>query len=207
MAKKPARSIGYVVAIDVAIAALAALIVLWQPGGAPLYNALRVAAMAGFALIYVAILSSLFLRELVHALGQPFIKVHHVLSIVALVLVTLHPLGWAVYNQSASVLLPVFSSWAGLVRKLGPIIWLLLTFGLGSALARRKVKPWRIVHWLNYVAFWLAAVHAWMLGSNAQSLGMRIAIVLMAASVVGAFVWKRLKMRKKPAKAAVRAAA
>jgi hypothetical protein len=53
----------------------------------------------------------------------------------------------------------------------------------------------------------MAARHAWTLGSNTQTLGMRIVIVLMATSVLGAFVWKRVKMHKKPAKAAVRAAA
>jgi methionine sulfoxide reductase heme-binding subunit len=203
MQKKRVRSLWYIVVFEVVIAALAALIVLWQPGGEALYVALRVAALTGFTLVYLAILSSLFLRELVHALGQPYIKVHHVLSIVALSLVTLHPLGWAAYNASVKALLPDFSSLSALLYQVGPFIWLLLLCGLLSALLRKKLKQWRIVHWLNYLAFLMAARHAWTLGSNTQTLGMRIVIVLMATSVVGAFVWKRIKMRRKPAYAAV----
>ena len=204
MAQKRVCSLWYVVLVEVAVAALAALIVLWQPGGAALYVALRVAALTGFALVYLAVLSSLFMRELVRKWGQPFIKMHHTLSIVALSLVTLHPLGWAAYNLSARVLLPDVSSLSAPNAQTGPFVWLALVFGLLAALLRKKVRAWRVVHWLNYLAFLMAARHAWMLGSNTQTLGMRIVIVFMAVSVMGAFVWKRIKMGKRPAKAAAR---
>jgi methionine sulfoxide reductase heme-binding subunit len=199
MQKKRGRSIWYVVLVDVVVAALAALRVLVPPsGGATLYIGLRIAALTGFVLVYLSILSSLFLRELVKALGQPFVKLHHFLSVAALVLVTLHPLGWAVYSGSARAILPSFASVA--TMQTGPLIWLLLVFALAAALLRKKLTKWRIVHWLTYLAFLGASFHAWIWGSNTQSLGMRIVIALMAASVVGAFIWKRLKMRKKPAR-------
>jgi len=207
MPEKKVRSLWWVALVDVVVLALAALLVLQQPEGGALYVGLRLAALVGLGLIYLSCWSSLFVRELTKALGRPFVRAHHVLSIVGLALATLHPIGVAINNASAAVLLPRFSSWSAFVARLGPIVWLLLMAGLVSALLRAKWKGWRWLHWANYIAFFAAVLHARTLGSDMQSAGMGVLLPLLAASIVIAFVWKRLKLRKPARKPAPKPAA
>ncbi|NLG28105.1 MAG: hypothetical protein GX557_09350 [Chloroflexi bacterium] len=200
MHAKKVRSLWLVVLAEVAVLALAALLVLRQPEGGALYVGLRLAALVGLGLIYLSIWSSLFVRELTRALGRPFVRAHHVLSIVGLALATLHPIAVVTLRSSPSLLLPSFSSWTRFLQRLGPLVWLLLMAGLVAALLRTRWKQWRWLHWLNYVAFFAGVVHAWRLGSDVQGAGMRVLLALLAASVAAAFVWKRLKVTRKPAR-------
>ncbi len=200
MPEKKVRSLWWVAIVHLIVLALAALLVLQQPAGGALYVGLRLAALVGLGLIFASCWSSLFVRELTKALGRPFVRAHHVLSIAGLVLATLHPLAVAIQRASAAALLPRFSSWNGFLLRLGPIVWLLLMTGLVSALLRNKWKGWRWLHWANYLAFFAAVYHATRLGSDVQGTGVRVVLVLMAVSLVVAFVWKRLRLRRKPAR-------
>ena len=174
------------------------LFVLQPPYGTP--GLTRAAALLGYIALFVATVSSAYLRELVRFFGRSFIKVHHVVSIAAWVLLVLHPIGAVAAYASPGVLLPQFSSWAQFLTWAGPPAWYLLIIATAAALWRTKFRGWRSVHALNYLVFLLATVHGILLGTDGQLWGVRLVMILMALAVVAVFVRKRTKVRRKPAR-------
>ena len=70
---------------------------------------------------------------------------------------------------------------------------ILLGIGVLAAVLRGTVgKNWRLLHYVNYVAFWLATVHGILIGSNVQSWVMRGVFILLALIVLGVLLHKRL---------------
>jgi DMSO/TMAO reductase YedYZ heme-binding membrane subunit len=200
--KTQARGPIYLIAIGVVAAALTAALLLLRPYGSPFSWLARGAALLGYLAVFFSILSSAYIRWLVGFFGRPFIRVHHVLSISGLILIGLHPVGVMLDWGSARVLFPRFDSLRGFLQWGGPpALYLIGVASLTAALRRLVGKPWRAIHFLNYIAFLLATFHATMLGteftgSGAQSVIARILAILMAVAVVATFVQKRLPRRR-----------
>ncbi|MGC9395856.1 MAG: ferric reductase-like transmembrane domain-containing protein [Anaerolineae bacterium] len=168
----------------------------------PLDGIIRVGALLGYMGVFLAALSSNYMRELTRFFGRSFIKVHHIVSVTALVALTVHAVGVAWRSGSASAFLPSFESWR-LFFALGgrPAFWLLAVTSL-TALFRTAIgKNWKVIHWLNYLAFMLGTIHAQMIGTSFVHLGLRIVAWVMLAVLVGVFVWKRTRKRRALAKA------
>ena len=77
---------------------LAALIVVGggialRPNIPLLTWAIRTAAVLGYLCVFVAALSSIYMRELVRWFGRPFVKTHHVVTVTGLILITLQENG------------------------------------------------------------------------------------------------------------------
>jgi predicted ferric reductase len=167
----------------------------------PLTLLVRVLALTGYFGIFVAILSSAYLRELVQTFGQPFIKLHHLVSIVGLVAIGLHPISVAIDYATASVFVPDFSSVMNFLTNGGRLAIYLLALAVVVAIWRKAVgERWRVVHILSYVAFWLGGLHANLLGGNFQNPILHIISLLMALAVVAVFVVRRVRAARKPAK-------
>ena len=62
-----------------AMALISGLIAL-QPYGTPLSQLVRGAAVLGYLAIFLAIISSNYMRQLVRFFGRPFVQTHHILS-------------------------------------------------------------------------------------------------------------------------------
>ena len=74
----------------------------------------------------------------------------------------------------------------------GPIALYLIGIASLAALWRSALRQqWRYLHWLNYLAFFLATTHAILLGSEFQSAAMRAIPILLALALAAAFVLKR----------------
>ncbi len=169
----------------------------------PLTLLIRILALTGFFCIFVSILSSAYLRELVQTFGQPFIKLHHLVSIAGLVAIGLHPISAALNLATASVFLPDFSSWTNFLTNGGRLAIYLLAIGSLAAVFRKAVGDrWRVVHILNYVAFGLGITHANLLGGNFQNPILHVISILMALAVVAVFVVRRVRAARKPQKGA-----
>lgn len=159
---------------------------------APLQWVIRVSALIGYACICGAILTSAFLRHMRRWFGRPFMQVHHILSVTGLVLVTLHPLAVAWQAGSLGVFVPAVGSWYAFFSLGGRPAWYLLAIGALAALFRAAIGPrWRLLHILNYVAFWLATVHGLLIGSSVQSLVMQVVFGAMALVVLWVLIRKR----------------
>jgi hypothetical protein len=153
---------------------------------------LRAGALLGYLAVFLAALSSNYMRELTLYFGRPFPKVHHVISVTALVALTLHGSLVAVRSGSLGAFLPAFSSFQAFFSLGGrPALWLLAVTSLTALFRTSLRKSWKTIHWLNYIAFFLGTIHAQMIGSSFDSLPVRIVSIVMTIGLVVVFVLKR----------------
>jgi len=180
----------------IALVLVGGLIAL-RPHVTPLYWAIRTCAVLGYLTIFLAIITSAYMRQMVRIFGRPFVQIHHILSVTGLVLVTLHPLGVAWDYGSLGVFVPLFDSWTIFLRWGGRLAWYLIgVASLAAALRKTFRDNWRMIHVLNYLAFFLATAHAIMLGTDFQSLIMKTIPLAMSLVVVAIFIQKRLQQRR-----------
>jgi DMSO/TMAO reductase YedYZ heme-binding membrane subunit len=83
----------------------------------------------------------------------------------------------------------------------GRIALFLFTAGAAAGIVRAVLgKRWRIIHMLNWAAFIVASTHSQMGGPSFRAWPLRVLGILLALGVAAAFVVKRVKMAKKPAR-------
>jgi hypothetical protein len=178
-------------------------VVALDPVATPFDALVRGAALLAYLLIFIASVTSLYLRELTRFFGRPFVTVHHFAAVTGLVAAVLHPLLVAVRAGSPSVFLPRFDS-LGIFLTLGgrPALYLIL-IAAGAAVWRSSLgQRWRTVHWLNYLAFWLVTAHALLIGSSfLDQPATRALAWVLAIALLGAFIWKRVQTARLRARA------
>jgi sulfoxide reductase heme-binding subunit YedZ len=194
--EKRKRGLLYIVLTGIAGAVLVAISIGFRPAGTVLDLAVRATAMLGYFAIFLTAVTSAYMRELFQLLGRPFIRVHHVYSVAGLILITLHPLGVAVRSSDILVFLPDFSSFYQFFSLGGRPAWYLIGIASLGALFRTTIrKRWRLIHYLNYVAFLLATVHAMLSGTDFFSLGMKAIPAAMGLVVLGVLIRKHIQRR------------
>ncbi len=153
----------------------------------PARVAVRFFGLYGFLFLSVAILTTPFLREVTQAFGKPFLKVHHVFSILGIVFITLHPVFNAIERLNLSVFVPNFDSWDRFWLLAGRPAFIILYVAVFAALLRAKApKYWRAFHALMYVVLLFGIVHANLIGNDFENLGvMFIFNALFIASLAG----------------------
>jgi methionine sulfoxide reductase heme-binding subunit len=206
MAKsKKSKNTGVLILCGVVALLLTVGIVALDNLSTPLDGVIRAGALLGYLALFLAALSSNYMRELTRFFGRSFINVHHLISVTALVALTIHAVGVAWRVGSATAFLPSFASWEAFFRLGGrPAFWLLAITSL-TALFRTAIgKNWKIIHWLNYLVFILGTIHAQMIGLNFQHLGVRIVSGIMTLILIAVFVWKRTRKQRARAKAAAK---
>lgn len=161
------------------------------------WHVARAAALFGYSAVFLTILSNEYMREMKKLFGQPFLRVHHILAVVGLALIVVHPIAVAVVTKDLGAFIPRFDS-PDVFLILGgrPALYLFLTAALAAVLRRRAQNVWRFVHWLNYVAFGLAFVHSWLLGANASHGLLAFIWPIMFVIVLLVFVHKRLQQKR-----------
>jgi len=180
----------------VALVVVGGLIAL-QPLVTPLYWVIRTCAVLGYLAVFLAIVASATMRQMVRTFGRPFVQVHHMLSVTGLVLVTLHPLGVAWDSRTAAVFVPLLDSWFVFLQMGGRPAWYLIVVASLAALLRASFRQrWRTIHLLNYLAFFLATGHAVLVGTDFRSLPMKTLPVALALVVVGILIRQRLQRRR-----------
>lgn len=157
----------------------------------------RGAALLGYWSVFLSILSSAYLRELVRFFGRSFVKVHHAAAVTGLVLIGLHPVAVAINTSSIAVFVPRFGSLLTFLSLGGRLAWYLIGIASLAALLRTRLKrAWRAIHYLNYIAFFLASAHASLLGTTfrgqgARAIILKVVVGLLSLVVVYVFVRKR----------------
>jgi hypothetical protein len=200
MSARRVKNTRYLVLGGVVLVALVVGIVATQPRPRPIYWLIRGAALLGYLTIFLSILSSAYIVPLVRFFGRSFVKVHHVASITGLVAMMVHPLAIAWNSRALSVFVPDFSSLTRFLTLAGRVVWPLVGIAALAAWLRKPIgKNWRVIHYLNYLAFWLVTAHAILIGANFQTLLMRVVAVVLALITVAVLVQKRLPRRKRSA--------
>ena len=159
---------------------------------------IRFGAIFGFASMFIATMMTPFVVQLYKFFGKPFIKIHHLYSIAGLILITLHPVAFAIWKLDITVFLPDFTSWYGFWSLGGRLALILIYIAVLGALLRKKItKNWRIIHVLNYVALFLAYVHGVLIGSDFQNIGILIIFTIMIILSFGVLLFKRYLIYKR----------
>jgi len=162
---------------------------------------IRFGAIFGFTSMFIATMMTPFVVKLYKIFGRPFIKIHHLYSITGLILITLHPVAFAIWRLDITVFLPDFTSWYGFWSLGGRLALILIYIAVLGALLRKKIKKnWRIIHILNYVALFLAYIHGVLIGSDFQNIGILIIFTIMIILSFTTLFFKRylsFKRKKK----------
>lgn len=178
-------------------------IVILDRIGTPIGGAIRLAAMFGYLGVFFTALSSNYMRDLTRYFGRAFIKVHHIVATSSLIALALHATLVAWRSGTVAVFLPRLDSALSFFSLGGvPALWVLAITVVTAILRATIGKQWKIIHWLNYVAFILATIHAQLIGSDFHNIVIQIISALMALVLIGVFYWKRTRKRRARAKAA-----
>jgi DMSO/TMAO reductase YedYZ heme-binding membrane subunit len=193
MAGPQPKNTWLLVVSGIAAVVLVVLVLVLDTVLSPTDGVIRFGALLGYLGVFLASLSSLYMRELTRYFGRPFPKVHHAVSITAGVALLIHAVTVAWRAQSMVTFLPVFTSPLAFFALGGrPAFWL-IAITVVTAFFRASIgKNWKFIHWLNYVAFFLGTAHAILIGSTFYNrLPLQILAVLMSLVLVGVFVLKR----------------
>jgi len=198
---KKAKATGRIWVLVAGAAVVLALVLVLQAsqgGGAAERWVIRTAALMGYFCVFGAILSSAYMKQLVRYFGRSFVKVHHMVAISGLVLIVLHPLVVVWRLLSPRFLIPSTQSWYVFFAYGGSVAWYLIGAAVLIAVLRKRIgKHWKLLHMLNYIAFWMVTVHGWLIGTNVQGVVMRVIFALLALVVLWVLVRRRLADRKR----------
>jgi predicted ferric reductase len=178
-----------------ALAVIIALLFLSSAGEEELAHlAVRFFGLYGYLFLSVATLTTPFLREVTQAFGKPFLKVHHVFSILGIAFITLHPVFNAIERLSLSVFVPRFDSWNIFWLLAGRPAFIILYVAVLAAILRTKApKYWRAFHALMYVVLLFGIVHANLIGDDFQNLGIMIVFNALFLASLASFALKRYR--------------
>ena len=119
-------------------------------------------------------------------------------SIMGLILITLHPIAFAISVLDITVFLPVFYPWYDFWSLGGRLALILIYIAVLGALLRKKIKKnWRIIHTLNYIALFFAYIHGVLIGSDFQNIGILIIFTIMIILSFGVLIYKRYLIYKR----------
>jgi sulfoxide reductase heme-binding subunit YedZ len=184
----------YLALIGLGALLLVVTLIAFRPNPNPLNWFIRGAALLGYLAVFLAILASAYTRQMVKLFGRSFVQVHHILAVAGLTLVTLHPLAVAWDTASPRVFVPTLTSWRALFTNGGRPAWYLVGIASLAGLLRTRIgRNWRLIHYLNYLVFWLATIHALLSGEDFQLTVLRGIPIVAAAIVLAVFLHKRVQ--------------
>lgn len=173
------------------------LYTLFRSPAPTLPMAVRATALFSYTAVFLAILSTEYLREMRKLFGKPFITVHHILAVTGLILMVLHAVLFALLRQDLRVFLPRFDSLRTFLALGGrPALYFFIIATLAAVVRGRMRSIWKVIHWLNYLAFALAFVHSWLLGTDVSNPLLRPMWAVLAGVILVVFVRKRLLQSK-----------
>ncbi|MFX1410851.1 MAG: hypothetical protein ACFFA6_10885 [Promethearchaeota archaeon] len=167
----------------------------------------RLCALLGLASLFIATIMTPFMVQLYKILGKPFVKIHHIFSILGLVLITIHPIAFALYKMDLLVFIPKFDSWIIFWELAGRpaliLIYIAVIAGILNTTFKKIPKYWRLIHGLNYIALVFGVVHGILIGTDFKNI---IILIIYVSMLIISFVvlflkryqkYKRLKAKKK----------
>ena len=173
----------------------------------------RIFALLGLVALFISSMFTAFQKELYAAFKKPFIKIHHSTTIAGLIMITLHPVLFAIdkmisstFVEGLKVFLPKFSSSYDFWSLAGRPALILIYIALIGVLLRNVMKKgWRWIHALNYIALVFGVVHGIIIGTDfygfqgkiyASTLIITILFLLLTITTIVTFTLKRIQIYK-----------
>ncbi|TFF88922.1 MAG: hypothetical protein EU550_00290 [Promethearchaeota archaeon] len=158
----------------------------------------RLGVLLGFTSLFLASVTAPFMKELYQLFGKPFVKIHHVFSIVGLVLITSHPIAYAIQTTDITVFIPDFTSWQAFWDLAGrPALYIFYVAVLATIIRTYlPSKLWRGLHGLNYIALIFAYFHGVLIGHDFQNLFIMILFTGMFITILEVLIYRRYQKYK-----------
>ncbi len=157
----------------------------------------RISGLFGYLFLFLALLSSEYMKQIKNIFGKGFIKVHHQLGRIAVALMLIHPVAFALEKGSILVFVPIFFPLEQFLELAGrPALYVLLIGILAGVYRKKMIKTWKKFHYLIYPGFLLVFIHAWFIGTDLQYPFMQFLWVLMLLIAAGVFVHKHIRVKK-----------
>lgn len=174
----------------------------------------RLFSLLGLVALFVSSMFTPFQKELYQMFKKPFIKIHHSTTISGLVLITLHPVTFAIskaldsgFVEGLKVFLPVFTTAYDFWSLAGRPALIIFYIALIGVLIRKSLKKgWRWIHGLNYIALVFGVIHGILIGSDFYNFQdpiipsrfiITILFLLMTITTIATFTIKRMRMSKR----------
>ena len=150
-----------------------------------LNTGLRICGLLGFLSLSMGVIMNLLKKEIKTILGQPFLNIHHVFVLTGLVLITIHPMLFALTVSDFSVFIPDTSSILSFLTNGGRVAIILIYIGFLAAIFRSALKgSWMQIHRIMYLALILGIIHANLLGQDLVDPVIRILYNALAGAVI-----------------------
>lgn len=162
----------------------------------PIVMLRRFAGALAYLTMFLAIVSSEYMAKMRKISGLPFIKTHHNLARIGILLILIHPMTFVLEGRGIQIFSPISQTNIFIALAGRPAFYLFI-LAAGIAIYRKKYKNWRKVHYLSYLAFLLVSIHALMIGADFRQNIMKILALAMTAIVIATFIDKRLRTRTK----------
>jgi DMSO/TMAO reductase YedYZ heme-binding membrane subunit len=193
---------GYILIFAILLTLVIVFLIIYSiDHGDPLDLLMRLCGLYGFLGISISAIMTPFLKEIKEIFGRIFIEVHHVTAAIGIACITVHPIIFAIQNESAMIFVPDFSSWLNFWIWAGRPALILLYIAFFAVLIRRQIpKYWRSIHILMYVVLLFGIVHANLMESDFSVSPILLAFYnALFGAVVLAFIlkrWQRSKLKK-----------
>lgn len=162
----------------------------------PLYAVVRIGALLGYVSVFLSTVLSGYLRKVRKVFGRPFLKVHHWFAALGLVLMTAHPVAFAIYASDITVFIPDVSSWLAFWSLAGrPALYIAYIATLAALLRNRIKDSWRYLHALMYVVLVFAFIHGYLIGASFVNPFIVILFLGLLIVAFGVGIKKRLPKR------------
>ncbi len=117
-----------------------------------------VGALAYLAM-FLAIVSSGYMAKMRKISGISFVKTHHNLARIGILLIFIHPITFVLEGQGIQIFSPI-SPTNLFIELAGRPVFYLFILVAGIAIYGKIYKNWRKVHYPSYLAFLLVSIHA-----------------------------------------------
>jgi len=159
-------------------------------------SVIRLTGLIGFASLFISVIMSNFFEEYKEKNKKNLFS-HHLFSIIGIVLITLHPVIYAVYKSDIGVFLPKFDSWEIFWELAGRPSLILLYIGFVSGILLKIYKKfWRGFHMIVYISLFFGLIHAYLLGTDFKNPYIAFIFVLLFLIMVYVLIDKRLKPKE-----------
>jgi predicted ferric reductase len=183
----------YIIYISILVLYLTELTIIFLTGVEEALGFIyRLAGLFGLTSLFIAILSSSFMKQITKIFETTYIRMHHYFSILGILLVTLHPIAMAFDFETLTIFIPDFSSWEAFWEGAGrPALYIAYIAIIGVLIRTSIQKYWRYVHGLIYVTFLFGAIHGILVGDDLKNPFLFWIFIVMIVIVILNFAYKR----------------
>lgn len=159
---------------------------------------IQLAVLIGFTSLFLAAVITPFMKQVYKMFGTSFLNIHHIFSIIGLLLITIHPIAIAVAYNAPDAFIPKFDSWIVFWNLAGRPALYILYISVAAVLLKKYLpgKVWRVLHGLNYVALVFGYFHGVLIGDDFENLGVMITFTAMLVIVFEVLIYRRYQKYK-----------